>query len=152
VKSLTRNRQAVGRRPGATDRRSLDMGSDPVLATYEQLVASFREGRWDEKFSYFAPDATIVDGGRFFGSLDDYRSAWNRWAAQHDELPVPASVETTVLKLQVFGDVAVLTHAIDSREEMDSTEMEREIETIVFAQQPDGPWRIVHQNIGSRAD
>ena len=128
------------------------MDSDAVLATYEQLVASFREGRWDEKFTYFAPDATIVDGGRFFGSLDEYRSAWDRWAAQHHELPVPVSVETTVLQLQTFGDVAVLTHAIESREALDSTETEREIETIVFAKRPEDPWRIVHQHIAPRAE
>jgi ketosteroid isomerase-like protein len=125
---------------------------DAVPATYEQLVASFRDGRWDEKFTYFDTDATIVDGGRFFGSLDEYRSAWDRWAAQHDVMPVPASVETTVLKLQMFGDVAVLTHAIDSREEADSSETEREIETIVFAKQSEDRWRIVHQHIASRAE
>jgi len=126
--------------------------SDVVIATYEQLVSSFREGRWDEKFTYFAPEATIVDGGRFFGSLDEYRSAWNRWASQHDELPVPASVETTVVKLQLFGEVAVLTHAIDGREEVDADEIEREIETIVFAKEQDGRWRIVHQHIAPRAE
>jgi ketosteroid isomerase-like protein len=126
--------------------------SDAVIATYEQLVSSFREGRWDEKFTYFAPEATIVDGGRFFGSLDEYRSAWNRWASQHDELPVPASVETTVVKLQLFGEVAVLTHAIDGREEVDADEIEREIETIVFAKEQDGRWRIVHQHIAPRAE
>ena len=128
------------------------MDSDVVIATYEQLVSSFREGRWDEKFTYFAPEATIVDGGRFFGSLDEYRSAWNRWASQHDELPVPASVETTVVKLQLFGEVAVLTHAIDGREEVDADEIEREIETIVFAKEQDGRWRIVHQHIAPRAE
>ena len=128
------------------------MDSDAVIATYEQLVSSFREGRWDEKFTYFAPEATIVDGGRFFGSLDEYRSAWNRWASQHDELPVPASVETTVVKLQLFGEVAVLTHAIDGREEVDADEIEREIETIVFAKEQDGRWRIVHQHIAPRAE
>jgi ketosteroid isomerase-like protein len=128
------------------------MDRDAVLATYEQLVASFREGRWGEKFTYFAADATVVDGGRFFGSLDDYRSAWERWAAQHDDLPVPASVDTTVMELQIFGGVAVLTHAIDSREEPDSNDTEREIETIVFAKQPEGRWQIVHQHIAPRAD
>lgn len=41
----------------------------------------FREGRWDDKFACFAPEATVVDGAQWFGSLDEYRSAWERWAA-----------------------------------------------------------------------
>ena len=128
------------------------MNDDAVLGTYERLVASFREGRWDEKFTYFADAATIVDGGHWFGSLAEYRSAWNRWAEQHDELPVPASVETNVLQLQMFGDVAVITHGIESRERTDADETEREIETIVFVKQLDGRWLIVHQHIAPRAD
>ena len=128
------------------------MNDDVVLETYAQLVASFREGRWDEKFTYFADEATIVDGGHWFGSLEEYRSAWDRWVGQHDELPVPAAVETTVLQLQMFGDVAVLTHGIESRERTDADETEREIETIVFSRQPDGRWLIVHQHIAPRSD
>jgi hypothetical protein len=45
-----------------------------VREAYERLVAAFREGRWDDKFACFAEEATVVDGGRWFGSLDEYRS------------------------------------------------------------------------------
>jgi hypothetical protein len=50
-----------------------------VREAYEGLVAAFREGRLDDKFVCFADDATVVDGGRWFGSLDEYRSGWGRW-------------------------------------------------------------------------
>jgi len=123
-----------------------------VLEAYEQLVSAFREGRWDEKFVSFADEATVVDGGRWFGSLNEYRDAWNRWAATHETLPVPASVETRVLKVQMLGDVAVLTHSIESRERSDDgEETEHEVESIVFAKQPDGRWLVVHQHISPRA-
>ena len=46
-----------------------------VLEAYEQLVSAFREGR--DKFGSFAAEATIVDGGRWFGSLAEYRAAWD---------------------------------------------------------------------------
>jgi hypothetical protein len=45
-----------------------------VRQAYEKLVGAFREGR--DKFPSFADDATIIDGGRWFGSLAEYRAAW----------------------------------------------------------------------------
>jgi hypothetical protein len=51
-----------------------------VREAYERLVSAFREGRLADKFACFAPEATVVDGARWFGSLDEYRSAWERWA------------------------------------------------------------------------
>jgi len=125
-----------------------------VLEAYERLVASFREGRWNDKFASFADQATVIDGGRWFGSLDEYRTAWNAWASQHDELPVPLSVDTRVLNLRLHGDAAVLTHSIESRERTDDggEETAHEIETIVFGKQPDGRWLIVHQHIAPRRE
>jgi ketosteroid isomerase-like protein len=122
-----------------------------VREAYEQLVAAFREGRWDDKFASFAEEATVVDGGRWFGSLSEYRAAWNRWAAEQDALPVPLSVDTRIMKLQVLGQAAVLTHSIDSRERTDTgEETAREVETIVFGKQHDGRWLIVHQHLSPR--
>jgi ketosteroid isomerase-like protein len=124
-----------------------------VLEAYERLVASFREGRWQDKFASFAEEATVVDGGRWFGSLDEYRSAWNEWAAQHDVVPVPLSVDTRVMKLQMLGQAAVLTHFIESRERTDAAEESvQEVETIVFGKQPDGRWLIVHQHLSPHRD
>ena len=77
-----------------------------VLEAYEQLVSAFREGR--DKFGSFAAEATIVDGGRWFGSLAEYRAAWDAWVERVGHLPVPVSVETKVMSLQMLGDTAVL--------------------------------------------
>jgi ketosteroid isomerase-like protein len=119
-----------------------------VREAYERLVAAFREGRWDDKFACFAEEATVVDGGRWFGSLDEYRAEWNRWAAEQDALPVPLSVDTRIMKLQMLGQAAALTHSIDSRERTDAgEETVHEVETIVFGRQPDGRWLIVHQHL-----
>lgn len=124
-----------------------------VLEAYERLVTSFREGRWDDKFASFADDATVVDGARWFGSLDEYRAAWNRWAAAHDTLPVPLSVETRVMKVQMLDHAAVLTHSIESRERTDAgEEAVHEVETVVFGKQPDGRWLIVHQHLSPQPD
>ena len=117
-----------------------------VLEACERLVSAFREGR--DKFGSFADQATIVDGGRWFGSLAEYRSAWDAWKEKIGHLPIPASVETRVMSLQMLGDTAVLVHSIESRERTDA-ETEREIETIVFGRQPGGRWLIVHQRLSA---
>jgi ketosteroid isomerase-like protein len=122
-----------------------------VLAAYDQLVKAFREGR--DKFGSFADEATIVDGGRWFGSLAEYRSAWDAWTERVGDLAVPVSVETRVMSLQMLRDTAVLTHSIEGRERTDAgEETEREIETIVFDRQPDGRWLIVHQHLSPQPD
>lgn len=121
-----------------------------VLEAYERLVSAFREGR--DKFGSFADDATIVDGGRWFGSLAEYRAAWDSWVDRIGHLPVPASVETRIMSLRIQGDSAVLVHSIDSQEGTDPTQgTEHEIETIIFTRRPDGRWVIVHQHLSTRA-
>jgi ketosteroid isomerase-like protein len=126
---------------------------DEVRAAYERLVAAFREGRWEDKFACFAEQATVVDGGRWIGSMDEYRAAWNRWAAEQEAVPVPLSVETRIMNLQILGQAAVLTHSIESRERTDSgEETVHEIETIVFGKQHDGRWLIVHQHLSPQTE
>lgn len=99
-----------------------------VLEAYERLVSAFREGRWEDKFACFAPDATAVDGAEC-SSLDEYRWAWERWAAGQQDGSRFLSVETLVMKLHMLGDVAVLVHSIHMRQrtnEGEETAHERE--------------------------
>ena len=50
-------------------------------------------------------------------------------------LPVPLSVDTRVMELQMLRDAAVLTHSIESRERTDEgEETVHEVETIVVRQ------------------
>lgn len=91
-------------------------------------------------------------GGIGWVPLGEYRAEWNRWAAEQEVVPVPLSVDTHIMKLQMLGQAAVLTHSIDSRERTDTgEEAVHEIETIVFGRQPDGRWLIVHQHLSPRA-
>jgi ketosteroid isomerase-like protein len=122
-----------------------------VREAYERLVGAFREGRIDDKFACFADDATVIDGGRWFGSLKDYRSGWDSWVAEQGGFEPPLSVDTRILSLRTGDDMAVLIHSIDSLARTDAgEETEHEIETIVFGRQPDGCWLVVHQQIGPR--
>jgi ketosteroid isomerase-like protein len=124
-----------------------------VLEAYERLVSAFREGRWDDKFVCFAPEATVVDGAQWFGSLDEYRSAWEQWVAKQQDGSAILSVDTSVMKLHMLGDVAVLVHSIHLRQQTnEGEETAHERETIVFAKQPDGRWLIVHQHLSPQPD
>ena len=124
-----------------------------VLEAYERLVSAFREGRWDDKFACFAPEATVVDGAQWFGSLDEYRSAWERWAAGQQDGSAILSVDTRVMKLHMLGEAAVLVHSIHSRQRTDEgEETVHERETVVFGKQFDGRSLVVHQHLSSQPD
>jgi hypothetical protein len=57
-------------------------------------------------------------------------TSWNRWVSEQDALPVPLSVDTRIMKLQMLGQAADLTHYIDSRERTDAgEETVHEVET-----------------------
>ena len=124
-----------------------------VLEAYERLVSAFREGRLGDKFACFAPEATVVDGAQWFSSLDEYRSAWERWAAGEQDGSAVLSVDTRVVKLHMLGDVAVLVHSIHMRQRTNAgEETVHERETIVFAKQSDGQWLVVHQHLSPQPD
>ena len=53
----------------------------------------------------------------------------------------------------MLGDAAVLVHSIQTRQRTNAgEEAGREIETIVFAKQPDGRWLTVHQHLSPQPD
>lgn len=112
------------------------------------LVAAFGEGRLDDYFACFAPDATFV----FYTtptrlmSADEYRALWARWVAEDGFRVV--SCRTYDTNVQTFGDVAVITHSVETRistHEGEDTLHERE--TIVMAHGEDGRWLGVHEHL-----
>jgi uncharacterized protein (TIGR02246 family) len=119
---------------------------------YERLVTAFGEGRLDEYFACFADEATLVfHSAPWLGSLEQYRTAWDRWVNE-DDFAILA-VKTDVTSVQRFGDAVVLTHSIQTRQSTTAgVEALDERETIVFARQPDGRWLVVHQHLSPRPD
>ncbi len=123
-----------------------------IREVYERLVAAFGQGRLDDYFACFADEATLVfHGERWLGSLEEYRAEWDRWAKQ-DGFAV-LSVQTHVMKLQMLGDAAVLTHSIETHQRTNAgEETAHERETIVFAKQSDGRWLVVHEHLSPQPD
>ena len=112
------------------------------------LVAAFGEGRLDDYFGCFAPDATFVfytTPARLM-SVDEFRAQWARWVAEDGFRVV--SCRTSDTNVQTFGDLAVVTHSVEtviSTNEGEDTLHERE--TIVMARGADGRWLGVHEHL-----
>ncbi|WP_328444632.1 nuclear transport factor 2 family protein [Streptomyces sp. NBC_00386] len=122
-----------------------------VRAAADALVAAFAEGRLDDYFGAFAPDATFVfhtTPGRL-GSTAEYRALWQRWVEQ-DGFRVLGCTSSAQL-VQPFGDTAVFSHDVETRVANNAgEETVHERETIVFARSADGAWLAVHEHLSPR--
>lgn len=115
------------------------------------LVTAFGEGRLKDYFDSFHPGCTFVfhTVDRRLESVDEYRSLWRRWVAE-EGLEV-LDCRTSDTRLQVWGDVAVVTHSVWTRARTHEGEQDLdERETIVLARQADGRWLGVHEHLSPR--
>lgn len=122
-----------------------------VRAAADALVAAFAEGRLDDYFGAFAPDATFVfhTTPQRLGSTAEYRALWQRWVEQ-DGFRVLGCTSSAQL-VQPFGDTAVFSHDVETRVATDADEETvHERETIVFARSADGAWLAVHEHLSPR--
>lgn len=117
------------------------------------LVAAFGEGRLDDYFASFAPDATFV----FYTtptrlmSADEYRALWDTWVAEDGFRVV--SCRTSDTNVQAFGDTAVVTHSVETRISTNEGEDTlRERETIVMTRDADGRWLGVHEHLSPQPE
>lgn len=124
-----------------------------VRAAVAELVAAFGEGRLDDYFGCFAPNATFV----FYTapvrlmSVDAYRELWARWVAEDGFRVV--SCRTFDTNVQSFGDLAVVTHSVETVVSTNGGEdTVHERETIVMARDQDGRWLGVHEHLSPRPE
>jgi ketosteroid isomerase-like protein len=117
------------------------------------LVAAFGEGRLDDYFDHFAPEATFVfytTPARLM-SVDEYRTLWGRWVAEDGFRVV--SCRTFDTNIQRFGDMAVVTHSVETQiSTNDGEDTLQERETIVLARGADGRWLGVHEHLSPRPE
>jgi uncharacterized protein (TIGR02246 family) len=112
------------------------------------LVAAFGEGRLDDYFGCFAPDATFVfyTTPERLMSVDAYRALWARWVAEDGFRVV--SCRTFDTNVQLFGDTAVVTHSVETQiSTNEGADTVHERETIVMARGEDGRWLGVHEHL-----
>ncbi|OIJ62501.1 nuclear transport factor 2 family protein [Streptomyces mangrovisoli] len=121
-----------------------------VEAAAAALVAAFAEGRLDDYFGAFAPDATFVfhTTPQRIASTAEYRALWQRWVDE-DGFRVVRCASSARL-IQDLGDTAVFTHDVETTVATHAgEETVHERETIVFARTGDGGWTAVHEHLSA---
>ena len=128
------------------------MGTE-VREAVAALVAAFGEGRLDDYFGCFSPDATFV----FYTtptrlmSVEEYRALWDRWVAEDGFRVV--SCRTFDTNVQAFGSAAVVTHSVETRISTNQgVDTLHERETIVMARGADGRWLGVHEHLSPQPE
>jgi ketosteroid isomerase-like protein len=106
--------------------------TDQVLQAADALVAAFAATDTNAYFACFSPDATFV----FYpepARLDDRAAYEQVWASWLDGGWRVESCASSARHVQVYGDMAVFSHTVDTTTSVDgqrTTTQERE--TIVF--------------------
>lgn len=116
-----------------TDRgSSMTLTSERVLTATDDLVAAFGATDTAAYFGGFSPDATFVFHSEP-ARLNDraaYEALWASWLAEGWRVVSCVSSDRLV---QTYGDVAVLSHTVDTVTSVDGEQTStRERETIVF--------------------
>ncbi|MFE2065172.1 nuclear transport factor 2 family protein [Streptomyces sp. NPDC059467] len=122
-----------------------------VRAAAAELVAAFAEGRLDDYFGAFAPDATFVfhTTPQRLGSTAEYRALWQQWVEQ-DGFRILGCTSSAQL-IQPFGDTAVFSHDVETTIATHAGEETlQERETIVFTRTDGGGWTAVHEHLSAR--
>ncbi|MFK0106071.1 nuclear transport factor 2 family protein [Streptomyces sp. NPDC091217] len=122
-----------------------------VRAAAAELVAAFAEGRLDDYFGAFAPDATFVfhTTPQRLGSTAEYRALWQQWVEQ-DGFRILGCTSSAQL-IQPFGDTAVFSHDVETTIATHAGEETlQERETIVFTRTDSGGWTAVHEHLSAR--
>ena len=112
------------------------------------IVRAYGAHDTEAYFAAFHPEASFVfhTSPERLGSTDEFATEWTRW--ERDDGFQVLSCRSFDQRVQVWGEVAVFTHTIESTvralgEEESSTERE----TIVFARGVDGRWLAVHEHL-----
>ena len=119
-----------------------------VLEAADRLVAAFGEGRVDDYFACFHPEATFIfyTTDRRLESTAEWRLLWDRLVREDDFRVLECFSRER--RVQVLGDSAVFTHDVETHVSTRSgKETLHERETIVFARQEDGTWLAIHEHL-----
>jgi ketosteroid isomerase-like protein len=119
-----------------------------VLEAADRLVAAFGEGRVDDYFACFHPEATFIfyTTDRRLESTAEWRLLWNRLVREDDFRVLECFSRER--RVQDLGNGAVFTHDVETHVSTRSgKETLHERETIVLARQEDGTWLAIHEHL-----
>lgn len=120
-----------------------------ALAAVDAIIADFGNHRTGAYFAGFAPEATFVfhTTPERVESRAGYEALWAEWESTAG-FRVRGCLSTN-RRIQVFGEVAVFSHDVETILETDGTaETVFERESIVL-QRRDGVWLGVHEHLSA---
>lgn len=121
-----------------------------VLAAVDAIIDDYAHHRRDAYFSGFATDATFVfhTSPHRLEDRAEYERLWQSWEEESGFRVV--NCESSNRRLQLFGDIAVFSHDVDTTISFDGKlEDSAERETIVMARRDDG-WSCIHEHLSGR--
>lgn len=120
-----------------------------ALTAAMAIIENFGKHRSAEYFAGFAEDATFIFHSTpdFLESRVAYESLWRQWELERG-FKVARCIPTN-RDIQLRGDVAIFSHDVETRVEIDgNTETLLERETMVLENQPTG-WICIHEHLSA---
>jgi hypothetical protein len=120
-----------------------------ALAAVDAIIGHFGAHRRDDYFAGFAPEATFLfyTNDVRLESRAEYETLWSSWENEHAFGVL--SCRSTNRRIQVFGDVAVFSHDVETTLTMEGAEetvFERE--SIVLERRADA-WFGIHEHLSA---
>lgn len=125
-------------------------GETEVLKAANKIVTDFGAHKPKEYFSNFAEDASFIfyTHSARLNSKAEYEILWQSWE-RNDGFKVH-SCSSSNQRVQIFGDVAVFTHDVETSVELlGETNAIFERETIVF-KHVGNSWIAVHEHLSPK--
>ena len=121
-----------------------------ALAAVDAIIDDYAHHRRDAYFSGFASGATFVfhTSPHRLEDRAEYERLWRSWEEESSFHVM--SCESSNRRLQLFGDIAVFSHDVDTTISFDGeVEASTERETIVMACRGD-VWTCIHEHLSGR--
>jgi len=124
-----------------------DAAESDVISVVDAIIDDYAHHRRDDYFSHFATDATFVfhTSPDRLESRSEYEALWRSWEDENEFQVL--SCRSSERRIQMFGDVGVFSHRVETVLRMDGVEEAlTERETIVVSRS-DGRWCGIHEHL-----
>ena len=126
----------------AKGQRAAKTQDEQALRKIESETAQFEERNDASKMGALADDwVCVVDGGKKAMSKADFQQNVKHNFVAHDNGPSPYTIEKKHIRVDLFGDTAVVTYIKEYRQTPDTTKFFDEDDTDVFTRSFGG-WRL----------
>ena len=126
----------------AQSQRASRAQDEQALRKIESETAQFEQANDASKMGALADDwIGLMNGNRKVMSKGEFKQNVKSNFAAHDNGPSPYTIEKKNMRMDLFGDTAVVTYVKEYRQTVDATKFFDEDDTDVFTRSSDG-WHL----------